>query len=235
MQHKKLIFGTIIFTIIRISVLHAQSEVPFKNFEDFFNLPFGSHRSTIQNISNERSYVREDIVYYRYPCIFIGTLMIEDLFFGFKNDTLVGVEAITHTEKPVNSYCYDTEFSKVIRKKMHSIDRELRICQINGYTSSPEEFRRNYSYYKECVDRFTNYEDVTCDIDVFEEWKENAKETDKALITVFQLVSIGYRPVNKCKVRLIFRPGRRLSEKLKEEKEKQEGLEELFKIMEEAQ
>ena len=104
---------------------------------------------------------------------------------------------------------------------------ECRIAHV-GFSSSPEEWRINHSYYDECVDRFADVKDVSCDIDVFEQWKKNAKKTDRALIIVSQIVSFGGDPVEKCRVRLVFRPGRLLSEKIEREKEIQKIDDELF-------
>jgi len=197
---------------------------------DFLDLPFGAKRSEIKNLFDKKSVERGHITNYlrKEKDMRFAGMQLYGVYYGFDKDMLVVVEAITFPADPVKAYCYDIKAAKAIRNKMTSLFGR-RIRHVGDYSSPPEEFNNNYADFKECIDAFPGKKNVSCEVDVFEKWKAGAKETDRALEAALQEVSIGNNPVVQCVLRLTFRPGRPLSDKLAEEINMND-LDELFGI-----
>jgi hypothetical protein len=56
----------------------------------------------------------------------------------------------------------------------------------------------------------------SCEVDVYEKWDVDAKNDDRAVEATLREVSFGL-PTKECVVHLVFRPGRRLADKVFDE------------------
>ena len=174
---------------------------------NFLDLPFGAKRSSIGNLSPSKVSARAGLAYYprREKNMRFAGVPLFEVYYGFKAERLVMVETRTFPLDPVSRSCFKNRAVKAIGKKMRALfGRRIRHV---GIASSPDEYDMNYEDHEMCMNTFPRA--FSCEVDVFEKWKTNAKNTDGALEATLHEVSFG-RPIQQCIVHLVFRRGRTL-------------------------
>ena len=58
---------------------------------------------------------------------------------------------------------------------------------------------------------------LSCEVDVFEKWKPDAKENDRGIEAALNILSVGRSPISECAVRITIKWGRKLGEKQRSE------------------
>ncbi|MDH3637794.1 MAG: hypothetical protein OES09_04945 [Gammaproteobacteria bacterium] len=199
--------------IVTIAINWFLTSPVFAGEVNFLDLPFGATRSAINKLSSNKIPGPAGIAYYprREKNMRFSGAQLYEVYYGFSADRLVAVETSTFRLQPVNGSCIKNPEIKAISKKIRQLFGP-RIRHV-GIASSPEEYDMNYEDFEMCMNAFPSA--YSCEVDVFENWRSGAKNTERALEATMHEVSFGL-PVQECIVRLIFRRGRTLADKLAE-------------------